>query len=164
MVRQLIKLITNKLKRSMKIDINGVSITLTKDQLDEIARQTRKFKTIEDIQSVEDALEILNKKKNYFDQFEYDNEQEEADSKLKIIIKAANFIDNDNKEYKADFTDTNTAKYAPYFERKSSGWSLHSVDDCDCSSGCPVGFYYKKRDTAEIMAKRFSTLYNKWLG
>lgn len=160
----IVKLITNKLKRNMKIDINGVSITLTQDQLDEIARQTTKKVTIDSIKSVEDALEILGKKRNHFKDWSFEDEQEEANAHLLIIIKAANFIDNGMKEYKADFTDSSTYKYIPYFERKSSGWSLDSVSFCYFSSFSPVGFYYKKRDTAETIVKRFSTLYNKWLG
>jgi hypothetical protein len=44
----------------MKIDINGISITLTKEQLDEIARQTNQIKSYKDITSFEKACEQQN--------------------------------------------------------------------------------------------------------
>lgn len=150
----------------MKIDINGVSITLTKEQLAEIAKQTSKKYTLDDLNSIEDAEKILENcnfhtkyRKSQFvrmkDWYEY---------QLETIIKAANYIDNNYQEWKADFDNKNISKYINYLEKTSSGWVMGYVYDLYYGSFGPVFLYYKERNTAKLIFKRFSTLYNKWMG
>lgn len=139
----------------MQIDVNGVKITLTKDQLKEIVRQTQKS-TIESIDSYEKACEVLgwapNKAASDYDQ-------------LLTIIKAANFIDNGNKEWNADFADDRYYKYLPHIAKtRSGGWSLNDIYFYYSNSYCPVGFYYKSRTTAEYITKKFIKLYSKVWG
>jgi len=139
----------------MKININGVSITLTKEQLIEIDKQTKNIKTIDDINSYKDAVDILSEKVN-----PNRTNQEE----LETIIRAVNFIDNDNKIWEADFSNKELYKYIPYFEMLGSGWSFHAVSFFYYCSFFSVGLYYKNKESAEIMAKRFNKLYNLVLG
>ncbi len=147
----------------MDINVNGVNITLTKEQLAEIARQTEKKATINDINSYEDACKILSRTPNYTLQFI--NRKYFIQHILETIIEAANFIDNDYKKWKADFTDTNIFKYLPRFERISSGWVLAGVFvHCyyaDAGSG--FGFYYMKESTAKLIANKFIKEYNIYL-
>lgn len=148
----------------MKIDINGVSITLTKEQLKEINKQISNTPTIETI-TLEDALEIVGKNRNYYNDCEFEDKQDEANSKLKVLIKAVNYLDNNNKEWKANFNDSNISKYIPYAKKGSlGGWVFIGVGSCCCDSYCSVGFYFKERNSAEIIFKRFNKLYNDFLG
>lgn len=147
----------------MKINtnVNGVdiSITLTKDQLAEIERQTSKKLTAENIDY--DSAKQLLKDNNI-----------EADPKgfynglmLKIItiIKAINFIDNDNKEWIFKLND-GQRKYYPWFEEKSSGLVLGCVGCYVGGRGLPAGFYFKKESTCRIIVNRFNNDYNKIMG
>ena len=118
--------------------------------------------TLDDLSSYEDACKILNisprSQESVYSYSEWFNHQ------LLTIIKAANFIDNNYKEYTPDFINSNTAKYIPYLEIKSSGWVLSFVH---CNYGythAPFGFYYKERSTAEVITKRFLFLYNQVWG
>lgn len=146
----------------MEIDINGVKITLTKDQLDEISRQTKKYKTINDVNDIIDACEVLNV--DLLCRRTGETEDEWEGRQLQLIIRAANFIDNNYKEWTPDFTNTSEYKYIPYFERKKSGWVLVSVSGDFFRSLCPVWFYFKSRETTKVIVKRFIDKYNKYIG
>lgn len=145
----------------MKIDINGVSITLTKEQLSEIAKQTSKQITADSI-TYESAKKLL--EDNNIDpdpNILYRRDM----LKLITIIKAINFIDNGNKEWIIDFDNRNQTKYYPWFEKKSSGWLLYTVGVSSYSSDVPAGLFYCKRNTAKIISKRYlNTLYKTYLG
>lgn len=150
----------------MKVKTNfegkDITITLTKEQLEEIAKQTNNITKVEDINSYEDACKILNKRirlrEEFVEDYEWYNEQ------LYTIIKAVNFIDNDYKEWKPDFTNNKEYKYIPYWERGSSDWGLISVDYDSCCSVASVSFYYKKENTSRLISNKFINLYNNYLG
>lgn len=129
--------------------------------LEEEAKELRKIietedkYTLDDLKSYEDACKILEK----------DEEVKPSYSQqIKAIIKAANYIDNNYKIWKPDFSG-NTYNYLPYFNKnKGHGFGFFCVHGWD-SSGvyCPVGFYYKQKSTCELISKRFLSLYSKWL-
>ncbi len=148
----------------MDINVNGVTITLTKDQLAEIARQTEKKVTVNEINSYEDACKILSRIPDYT--LQSINSRYFAQHVLETIIEAANFIDNDYKKWIADFTTNKEYKYINYWEKNKigSGWSLHFVGDYCCISYCSVVLYFKKQDTAKLFATRFLGIYNTYLG
>jgi len=143
----------------MKIDINGVSITLTQQQLNEISRQTSNKLTVNNInyESAKKLLEDYNVNPNPKGFYN--------DKLLEIItiIKAVNFIDNDYKEW-IPYFNTNSFKYYPWFEKKGSVWAFGYVDDQTYGSFCSVGFCFKKENSAEIIANRFINDYNEILG
>ena len=142
----------------MDIKVNGVNITLTKDQLKEIDRQVKGIRTISDIVDYQSALEILGEDRDYSSKIS-------PLHKLLTMIRAANYLDNGKKPWKADFTQQSVAKFIVYLERKHSGWVAISVGGCDCASLCPVGFYFKERATAEHFMKEHLNLYNEvWEG
>jgi len=110
---------------------------------------------VEDIKSLRDACKVLG--------IEFYNITSFSEQ-LKTIIKAVNFIDNENKEWKPNFGNYNEYKYIPYFEfNKRSGWSLYCVGGYYSFSIFPLGFYFKNKKSAEYIAKQFLTLYNSWL-
>jgi hypothetical protein len=141
----------------MDINVNGVNITLTKDQLDQIGKQLNKRKTVDDINSYEDACDILGDR-NYSDKIS-------VEEKLKTIIKAVNYLDNNSKEWKPDFTNNNEYKYIPYFQYKNgSGWLVYGVADLFSFAHAPVSLYFKSRSTAEKIANKFIVYYNNYIG
>lgn len=139
------------MKATVKVDNKEVTIVLSEAQLADIRRQTSNLKTVDDINSYEDACKIL---KETVDKKLSDIE------KLFTIIRAANYLDNNGEIWEADWT-SGEYKYIPYFEyKKSSGWVLSSVY-LFYFSYCPGGFYFKKEATAKLIANKFLTLYNK---
>ena len=149
------------MKINTKVNGKDIQITLTKEQLSEIRKQTDNIKTIDDIQSYEDACKILHQEEADEDTFTY--EQDWINHQILTIVKASNYIDNNYQVYKPNFND-NTYKYLPWFKKTSSGWVLHSLGSYVSYGFCPVGFYYKNQQSGETIVKRFITLYNKWLG
>lgn len=141
----------------MNIEVNGVKITLTDDQLAEIAKQTSKKVKVEDL-DYSLACKVLNKRER--NRSDYNEEQEYLTHVLLTIIKAANYIDNGNKEWKPDFSES-SRNYIPYLKKKTFSWVLYSVDCYASYSRCPLGFYYKIKKTAEIIVKKQLDLYNK---
>lgn len=133
----------------MQTNVNGVTITLTKEQIEEIHKQTCKFK-VEDINGYEDACEILSEKVN---------SSASSFDKMNTIIRAANFIDNGNKIWKPDFMDTKQRKYYPYYEVKSN----HLVFDGSLFSYFAYGqvCFYLKEETSTYIGKKFINLYQE---
>jgi len=85
------------------------------------------------------------------------------DEEIRAIIKAANYLDNGYRIWKADFTD-NTPKYYPWFRKTASGWVLYAVY-CDRDGSCrPGGCYFKEESTARLITERFLSIsYTRWL-
>jgi hypothetical protein len=172
MIKLLIKILT--FNRNNKMDLNREEALKRLDALDdarkELDKEAKRLREIietpqakvEDINSYEDACKILGKRIRKSS--EYEDESEWINHQLSTIIEAANFIDNGGKKWKADFLDTSIPKYLPYWEKKSSGWVLGYVRCYGCYSYFAVGFYYKKEKTAQLIATKFSKLYNSWLG
>ena len=135
----------------MQIDVNGIKITLTADQLKEIDRKVKKtkFKSPSDINSHEDACEILGTEVS---------KDITNDSKLKTIIKAANYLDNGNKEWEADWDNRDQRKNFVYLEKTSSGWVVDS-GYYYVSATLGSGFYYKEANTALLIARKFLNPY-----
>lgn len=151
----------------IKTNIEGkeVQITLTKEQLAEIAKQTLNCLTIDDIDSIKEAEKILKDCKEHIQYLEsqFPRMKDWINYQLETIIKAVNFIDNDYKYWEPNFNDS-SYKYMPYFKKESSYWVVSHVGFYYGFSYFSVGFYFKKKESANIISNRFITLYNKWLG
>jgi hypothetical protein len=152
----------------IKANIKGeeVTITLTQEQLDNISNQLNPKLTIDNIYSIEDAEEVLKNCKEHirYRESQFIREKDWISYQLEAIIKAANYIDNNYQYWEPDFDNQNILKYIPYFEKKASGWVVRSVYGTYYCSHSSVGFYFKERNTADIISNRLITLYNKWLG
>lgn len=163
--------------KNIKLNINGVNITLTEDQLKQIDNQRTKNYSIDDIvncstdeKAYELACEILNQEPFIIndDLFKSMNQQNLAyrflyQIMLETIIKACSFIDNNNQLWVVDFAkDYN--KYYSWWNRVSGGWVFSDVLYDGSHSHLPVGFYYKENKTCEKVSKRFNYLYSSYLG
>lgn len=138
--------------KTIKIDVGGVNITLTKEQLQSIDAQRNRKYTIDDITSYGAACEILG---------EEADEDASIDKIIKTIVKAGNFVDNGQKLWKADFTNSED-KFIPWLQKGGSGWFLVGVSSYYSSTHCPVGFYYKSRSTCNTLVSRFIKQYDEW--
>jgi hypothetical protein len=148
----------------MDIDVNGVKITLTKEQLQEIAIQTAKHK-VEDIDGIKDAEKVLEGSGHTkYTESQFIREKDWLSYQLETIIKAVNFINNDNKIWTPDFTNSSIYKYLPWLERKSSGWVVYGVGGFRSFSGCPLWLYFKDKKSAELIVNKFLSLYSKVWG
>ncbi len=93
----------------MNIDINGVSITLTKEQLEKISKELeiKKYTHYTDIKSLEDAVN--------FTQATFAGQKIDESSptifKIQTISKAINLLNNIKPKY----------NHYPYFEKNSNG-------------------------------------------
>lgn len=146
-----------------KIIINGkeVTITLTQEQLKEISQQTKNVYTVEDIKSIGSAEEIL-ENCNFHTKFgrnDFKRLKDWITYQLETIIKATNYIDNNFNLYTTNFDNQNEYKYINWFEKKSDGWVFLGVVGRRSVSYCSLALYFKNRDSAKIIAKRFNKLY-----
>lgn len=136
------------------IEVNGVSIRLTKEQLEQIDNQRSKKYQINDITSYGAACEILG---------EDSDKNASNKDKLGTIIRAANFIDNENKEWESNSLDKKSRKYFAWFEYTDSGWVFLSSSYVCYSSAGWVGLYFKNENTCAKIAQRFIEIYNKYI-
>ena len=132
----------------MKLTLdNGVSITLTKEQLEEINKQQNKLFNFRDIKSFEDACNHLG--------IAVDNNLSN-NGKLEVIIKAI------NNGWKPDFSNKNQAKYYPYLYVNNNGVSTYYYTDYNYSyRDLPLTLYLESSEKAEYMGKTFTHLYNE---
>lgn len=148
------------MKITTKIDEKDVTIVLTKEQLEEIRKQTEN--NIDDINSYEDACRILSRTPQTQYQFSYWSDW--YFHQLRTVIEAVNFIDNGYKDWQLNWDDRKEHKYYPYFEKISGDWSVPDVRDVCLSAYLPGGLYFKSKESAEIIANRFLELYSKIRG
>ncbi len=134
--------------------------------LENYIKNYNEIDSVNDINNIEDAERVLKNCKNHIQYLEsqFVRKRDWITYQLETIIKAANFLDNDSEEWVADFNKRTISKYYPYFEKVSSSWSVCGVNGYYfCPSGAGV-FYYKERNTANLISKKFISLYNQYLG
>lgn len=68
-----------------------------------------------------------------------------------------------NDGWKPDFLNNNQYKYYPYFRKNSSGWFLCVVFGYNDGSSLGSGFYFKDKDTANLVVSKFMAIYSKVL-
>jgi hypothetical protein len=153
-----------------KIELQNQANKLQKelDDLKILIDKTTNY-TIEDIiNSTTDqlalriSLEILGEPLTKLDRT-FDDKQEQAFYYLKYIIKAVNFLDNNNQIWIPNFDDKN-CKYYPWFNL-SGGSLVLSVLFYYCSrSVVPVVLLYKNEKTAKSIVNKFiNTLYKDYI-
>ena len=143
----------------MNIEVNGVKITLTKEQLSEISKQTCKFKSYTDIKSFEDACNYLNISTEIPIGVTY-SDSHIAKYKLEIITQAINKLTN----FEIDWDNECQRKYYPYF-KMGKNFGFCSVDYDYWISGCRVGsrVCFKDEEIARYMGTQFEDTYKTWL-
>ena len=130
---------------------NGVTITLTEEQLKEIERQENPFKSSSDINNYEDACKVLSIKPDI---------SPSASKRVKTIVAAANFLDNKGKIWRENWDDTDQRKYYPAFDYRAGGWVV-------CYSGYHAvggfGSYFKKEKTCLFITNKFLDLWLEYM-
>lgn len=143
----------------MKIDINGASITLTKEQLAEIKAQTEVFDW-KSIKSISDAVnylgtdDILVKELNHMlDNQNIFSTKTINTKRLQICIKAIN-------ECKIlDWSYQSIYKYYNWYENKNNKWLAGGVSYRSWFSCLGLEFYYESKEKAKHGQKYFNELY-----
>lgn len=131
----------------MNIDINGVKITLTQDQINEIARQTNKY-SYNDIKTEMDILHYMN--------ISLDNwKLKSIRDKIAIMAKCL------NNNVKLDFKNRNQKKYYLYYEVASG--SLVGFFGSDVHVSCAIGqvAFYISEEVALHANKYFKYMYEE---
>ncbi|MDB0602333.1 hypothetical protein PL373_14520 [Tenacibaculum maritimum] len=96
---------------------------------------------------------------------EEDRKSMEAHAKLVIIVRAANRLANDGKEWIPDFTNFDERKYEPWFDLENEGSSAFRSDDCDCWRTLSlVGsrLCFISREVCEYVAEQFIEIYKEY--
>lgn len=140
----------------MKIDINGVSITLTPEQLAEIARQTNQLKSYKDITSFEKACERLGLD---IPQFNSDlTKGEIALRKLKIIVRAIRSFTN----WKPVWSNAKQWKYTVWFDLEK-GFSCWCTDCCSAITIVPSALFVESNEQAKFLGETYLELYKDYI-
>lgn len=138
-------------------EINGkaITITLTKEQIAEINIQQNQV-TVDNI-TYESALKLLNDSN-----IDPNPKGLYAGKLLELvtIIKAVNFLDNNNQEWAPNFNNLNKHKYYNWFEKTNKGWVFDRVCYRFSGSCLMAGGFFKKESSAKIIAARFLGLYS----
>lgn len=140
----------------MKIDINGVSITLTPEQLAEIARQTNQLKSFRDITSFEKACERLG-----LDIPQFNSELTKGEialRKLKIIVRAIRSFTN----WKPVWSNSKKWKYAAWFDLEK-GFSYWSTNAYFTYAYVPSALFVESSEQAEFLGKTHLDLYKDYI-
>ena len=148
------------MNKDIKIDVGGVSITLTKEQLDYIDVQKRRSRPImERINTFDDIIAESGKPASYFTDSNL-SKDEIGYRKVKAIC----FVLNEG--WIADFKNKNQKKWYPYFDASSSfGFSGTGFVYWFTSTGggsrlCSL----KNEELAKFVGTKFIKEYKEWLG
>ncbi len=143
----------------MQIDVNGIKITLTKEQLQEIDKQVKNSKPIEErILTVENLFEELGVTKESL--LPYQNPINKKQKSLNAFVILLELTELFNQGEALDFTK-NTYKYIPY--KYFSGGSFVVVVDFFCLSfHCPAGLFYKNENLANLSLKNFREVWDDY--
>jgi hypothetical protein len=140
------------MKIQTTVDSKPITIKLTDDQLKEINRQQNIITSSSDINTYEDALKVLG-----------EAPKTRVDDKIYQIIKAANYLDNNNKEWIPDFSNASQSKYYPYFNLGAYGWVVGSYSyNFDCAR-LGFGGYFKSSELALYAGNQFLDVYKDYL-
>ncbi|MCO6499109.1 MAG: hypothetical protein J5I47_01885 [Vicingus serpentipes] len=125
-------------------------------------KEVKKLKTFEDACKIEklDPKKILPDFSCYPEE---DRKALEAHAKLLVVVKAANRLDNNNKEWTPDWTDGKW-KYEPWFvmNEGSSGFRYDVFDYWFTLSCVGSRLCFKSEDVCEYITNQFIDLYRDY--
>jgi hypothetical protein len=84
-----------------------------------------------------------------------------AHADLIVVVEALNFVANEGKEWKPNWSNYNERKYYPYFDLEN-GLVFIRVDVWYSLTGASSRLCFKSRDLAEYAAKQFKELYERY--
>lgn len=148
----------------MNIDVNGVKITLTQNQLEQIQKELNNQKPlIERLFNWQDILDYNNLKEIEVIPWNNPKSKEKisqnAFAKLQLIKKTF------NEDWVADFNNCNQYKYYTWYERIKNNWSVGCVDVCLVySDSFGFGLFSKNKENENHINKYFFKEICEFLG
>ncbi|HLB42756.1 MAG TPA: hypothetical protein VJN02_07925 [Gammaproteobacteria bacterium] len=137
-------------KANVTVDGKEISITLTKEQIEDINRQSSIITDFTQIKSYEDACKVLNI-----------NDRVEPTSTtvmIKTICRAINKLIDNNTNF-PDYCNHNERKWYPYFNITSGGWVGFGGSYCHGGSSFGVVAVFKTETASNYMGETFIYLY-----
>jgi len=145
-------------KETAKAIYNEVPVWMKTVLIDEFGEKTfvRKFT---DIKTLEDAAEATGKSSDYIRILVLESQDEWAYRMLKMIVKAI------NQGWTPDWSNTNQAKYYPYFVVLPSGSGFSDSDTYYDYGDTYVGSHlcFESSEKAKYAATQFGDIYTKYL-
>ncbi|WP_340074502.1 hypothetical protein [Leptobacterium sp. I13] len=127
------------------------------------------MKKYTDLKTFEDACKVLAlDPNNVIPDFscypEKDRVSMIAHAKLVIIVRAANQLANDGKEWIPDFTNYNEYKYEAWFDLSGGSSGFRFYDYAFWTTGSVVGsrLCFISREVCEYIGKQFIELYKEY--
>jgi hypothetical protein len=117
-------------------------------------------KITDKIKTFDDVLNALGKSEN---ELPYRNPRTKAERAANAFVKIGWLSEVLNEGTELKFTDKNTYKYYPYFERKQSGWSVYYCHVLYVFSCVGFGFFYKSSELALYAGNQFLDIYKDYL-
>lgn len=147
----------------MNIDINGVKITLTKEQLKQIEDQQKKNRPIiERIDTLDDVYKDLGINRNSIIPFKNPINKQQRSANAFIDIQNISKCLNEDDSF-PNFNN-NEYKYCPYFKKVApGGWVYDCYDYWGSNGHLGFGCYYKTSDLSIFAGNTFISVYNDYL-
>lgn len=148
------KVINNLIKKIMNIEINGVKITLTQEQLQEIVKQTQQ--DIFKITTYSEVCKRLGEKELQLGDFGFTNNRDTI--KILSFARIKQLERYFNQDWIPNWSNSSEYKYYLWYEFKNSGWVFGGIDGRICGSRAELGFY-KTEKIAEHIQTYFNSEY-----
>jgi len=145
-------------KDTAKAIYNEVPDWMKKVLIDEFGEKTF-VKNYTDIKTLEDAREATGHGKGYIKMSDEESQDEWAYRMLKMVVKAI------NQGWTPDWSNTNQAKWYPYFRVLPSGSGFsHSITNYYYgSTDAGSRLCFESSDKAKYAAEQFADLYTQYL-
>lgn len=114
------------------------------------------------IKTFEDACEVLGIDPGTV-WHQVDQPDEVAFKKLKVIVKALNFLGNGSKEWVPDYNNQRQYKWYPWWYLDSPGFRLDDVLYTHSGTGVGARLVFISEELAHYAANQFSGLYSDYL-
>lgn len=143
-----------------KIEINGVSITLTSEQLKEINKQQNKLSLIDRINTIEDIYKELGIKEGDF--LPYKNPKTKQEKSLNALAKIYKITEYYNNGDIIDFKNSNTRKYYLYNYISCGSLLVEVSFYYSDPAGHSVGYFFSKEENAKDALKKFKDIFEEY--
>lgn len=145
----------------MNIDVNGVSITLTEEQINQIKEQTKKnvpiYERVTDFKSLLEELNITETKLLPYKYNTSNNFEKYVNANI-ILAKVAELY---NEGTILDWKKSNQYKYYNYKYFTGGGYSVDVTDYCS-SLICSARLFFKSEKLAKIAYQNFKDEYEQY--
>ncbi|GAB3511804.1 hypothetical protein [Emticicia fontis] len=146
----------------IKVPVSGIDteIELTEAQVKELFEKSKKPFDFRDIKTVEDAFSFLS-----IDYAEFLEKHKDLDPHALAYLQLVHIIKALNGGDWMDYSDTNVAKYYPWFNASgsASGFSYHDYGYGNSLSGVGSRLTCKSAEIAKYAGTQFIEIYNQYI-